>query len=126
MAIEPGVVSIGEYLSTSYRPDCDFIEGQLRERNVGEMDHSDAQSSCVVYVRTQRPGFWAVTEVRVQVRSNRFRVPDVAIVRGGKPRTRIFTTPPLVIVEVLSPDDRVASLQERIDEYLAFGTPCVW
>ena len=34
------LVSVREYLSTSYRPDCDYIDGVVLERNVGEKDHS--------------------------------------------------------------------------------------
>lgn len=65
-------------------------------------------------------------EVRVQVAATRFRVPDVTIIRGGKPRGRIITTPPIAVVEVLSPDDRASEVQERIDDYLNFGIPAVW
>jgi len=67
-----------------------------------------------------------VVEVRVQVKPERFRIPDVSIVRGGKPASRIFISPPEVAVEVLSPDDRVPETQSKIDDYLAFGIPCVW
>src|SRR5678815_1932235 len=77
-------IPVAEYLSTTYHPDCDYVDGQLQERNAGEMDHGDAQASCVVYVRTKCTGFWAVTEVRVQLRPDRFRIPDVSIVRGGQ------------------------------------------
>ena len=38
------VVSIEEYLSTSYRPDCDYVDGEVRERNLGEYPHSNLQS----------------------------------------------------------------------------------
>ena len=34
------LVPLSEYLETSYRPDCDYLEGELLERNVGEWDHS--------------------------------------------------------------------------------------
>ena len=37
-------VSLDEYLNTSYRPDCDFLEGEILERNVGEWDHSRLQA----------------------------------------------------------------------------------
>jgi Uma2 family endonuclease len=30
------------------------------------------------------------------------------------------------VVEVLSPDDRAGAVQEKIDDYLAFGIPYVW
>ena len=120
------LVPLSEYLGTIYHPDCDYVEGILEERNVGEMSHGDAQGRTYLYVQTQTHGFWAVVEVRVQIRADRFRIPDVTIVRGGMPSGHIFTEPPEVAVEVLSPDDRAANIQEKIDDYLAFGVSCVW
>jgi Uma2 family endonuclease len=119
-------VPLSEYLSTIYHPDCDYIEGSLQERNVGEISHGWAQTALVVYACTQTRGFWSCVEVRVQIKADRFRVPDVTIVRGGKPSGRIVTAPPEVAVEVLSPEDRAAVIQEKIDDYLGFGVPCVW
>jgi hypothetical protein len=37
------VVPLAEYLETSYRPDCEYLEGELLERNAGEWDHSRLQ-----------------------------------------------------------------------------------
>jgi len=34
------LVSVDEYLHTSYDPDCDYVDGAIVERNVGERDHS--------------------------------------------------------------------------------------
>jgi len=34
--------------------------------------------------------------------------------------------PPEVAVEVLSPEDRSADVQDKIDDYLQFGIPTVW
>ena len=64
--------------------------------------------------------------VRVQVQATRFRVPDVSVVLGPRPEGRIIRTPPLLAIEVLSPDDRASDLQEKIDDYLAFGAVAVW
>jgi hypothetical protein len=71
-------VSIEEYLNTSYRPDCDYVDGEVRERNVGEWDHSRMQSRLLVYlsVHEEEWGIAAVVEQRVQVRPDRYRVPD--------------------------------------------------
>ena len=38
------LISVTEYLATSYRPDVDYLDGQLVERNVGEFDHSRLQA----------------------------------------------------------------------------------
>lgn len=120
------LVPVSEYLEQTYDPDCEYIEGILQERNVGEIGHSDAQSAVNAYIRYQVKGFWSGVEVRVQIKADRFRIPDVTIVRGGKPSGRIITAPPEVVVEVLSPDDRMADIMDKIDDYLAFGIPCIW
>lgn len=44
------VVPVQEYLSTSYRPDCEYLDGTLLERNVGEWDHSKLQARMIVYL----------------------------------------------------------------------------
>jgi Uma2 family endonuclease len=121
------LVPVEEYLSTNY-PDGDreYLEGQILERNMGEVDHSDLQTTLAVFFRAHCPGFWAGVEARVQVKARRFRVPDVCLVPGGKPKTRTVTTPPFLVVEVLSPQDRMSEMQERIDDYLAFGVKYVW
>lgn len=120
------LIPLSEYLSRTYDPDCEYLEGELKERNVGEVGHSDAQSSVLLYVRTTARGFWAGVEVRVQVRPDRYRIPDVAVVCGAKPSVPVIVTPPDTVVEILSPDDRASDLQDKIDDYLAFGIPCVW
>ena len=120
------LVPLSEYLGQTYHPDCDYVEGVREERNVGVMKHGAAQTALASYVLYRISVFWAVVEVRVQVKADRFRVADVTIVRGGMPAEDIFTTPPEVAVEVLLPEDRIAAIQERIDDYLGFGIPCVW
>jgi hypothetical protein len=31
------LVPVSEYLATAYRPDCDYVDGQLQKRNLGEL-----------------------------------------------------------------------------------------
>jgi hypothetical protein len=38
------LVSIQEYLNTSYRPDRDYVDGVVLERNFGEYDHARLQT----------------------------------------------------------------------------------
>jgi Uma2 family endonuclease len=122
------LVSVEEYLRTSF-PDADreYIDGRIVERNVGEVDHSDVQTAIAHYLRTHyKKRVWAGVEVRVQVKKTRFRIPDVTVMLDAKPVERIIRQPPLVAVEVLSPDDRAGDLEEKINDYLAFGIPYVW
>ncbi len=39
---------------------------------------------------------------------------------------QIFTTPPFICIEILSKDDRLSGMQDRIKDYLTFGVPHVW
>jgi Uma2 family endonuclease len=122
------IVPVSEYLRTSYSPDCDYVDGEVQERNLGELDHSDLQlrflellsaSPNKTYVR-------ANPEVRVQVGPTRFRVPDVCVRRVPALREQIIRTPPLLCVEILSPEDRASRIREKVRDYLDMGVPEVW
>jgi hypothetical protein len=39
------LVSVQEYMATSYRPDRDFVDGELQKRNLGELEHSLLQGA---------------------------------------------------------------------------------
>ena len=121
----PVLVSEEEYLHSSYDPDCDYVDGVVEERNVGETDHSAVQIAVAAYFYERRKQ-WGVTvlpEQRVQVSPTRFRVPDVCVVVGPKPKEQIIRTPPLICIEILSPDDRLSRVRERLNDYLRFGVP---
>ena len=122
------LVSVDEYLSTSYRPDCDFLEGVVLERNTGEYDHARVQAKFVaIFDRNEQQ--WkvrTVVEQRVQVTRERFRIPDVCLLRGDAPVEQIIRHALLLCVEVLSKDDRMSAMQDRIDDYFAMGVACVW
>jgi len=127
MASAPTLVSVEEYLRTSYSPDCDYVDGVVEERNLGERDHSWIQAKLIILLmsRFRETGIAAMPEWRVQTRPSRFRIPDVTVVKG-KPDEKILTKPPLLCIEILSPDDRLSRVNSRIKEYLDFGVPAVW
>ncbi len=122
------LVPVEEYLGTTYRPDCDYVDGEVLERNVGEHDHSDLQSEFAHNFRTRRKQWkvHAVVEQRVQVAERRYRIPDVCVVAGGGPYPPIYNAPPFICIEILSKKDTLASTQDRIDDYLKFGVRYVW
>jgi Uma2 family endonuclease len=74
----------------------------------------------------KRFGVRALPEQRVQVKPTRYRIPDVCVLRAGAPREEVITHPPLLWIEVLSKDDSMSSVMERVEEYLAMGVPYVW
>jgi Uma2 family endonuclease len=122
------LVSLEDYLSTSYRPDREYIDGAIVERNLGESDHSSLQLALGTYL-FNRQREWiirALSEQRVQVKKTCFRIPDLCVIRGREPLPPIITQPPFICIEILSRDDTMDSMQEKIDDYLAFGVPYVW
>ena len=85
------LVPVEEYLSTTYEPDCEYVDGILVERNVGERHHSDWQGRLMIYLGSleEKLGIHVFPEWRVQVRANRFRVPDLTVVAGQVPEDPI-------------------------------------
>ena len=128
MSALPALVSVEEYLRTAYRPDCDYVDGVLMERNVGEKSHAILQKRMLLYLeqRSTLWGIFVIQETRIQVSPTHFRVPDVCVIAGPEPDEEIFTRPPFLCIEILSPEDRMTRMQTKIDDYLAFGVSYVW
>ncbi len=121
-------VSLKEYLLGDYRPDVDFVDGELEERNVGEDDHSALQRALIYYFQPRRTE-WnvrVVQEVRMRISETRYRVPDVCLTSLEFPREQIITRPPLAVIEILSPKDRFRSFEERVGDYFEMGVPHIW
>jgi Uma2 family endonuclease len=120
--------SIEQYLNTSYHPDREFVDGLVVERNLGENTHSRLQTALIVclHARSALNGIKVFPGVRVQVRPTRIRVPDVTVIKNSQFQGEIFENPPHLCVEVLSKDDTMDYMQEKIDDYLHFGVPYIW
>ena len=76
----------------------------------------------------RREKVWGISVVpgqRVQVSPTRFRIPDVCVVLG-EPREQIFCTPPFICIEILSSEDRIARMNDRLADYFSFGVAYVF
>jgi Uma2 family endonuclease len=126
--ITRSAVSVEEYLHSGYEPDMDYVEGELIERNMGEKDHGRLQFKIAMWIEIhcRNAGIFQFIEQRIQVSERRFRVPDVCVYVGTEPNDQVFHTPPLVCIEILSPDDRVARIRDKIRDYMRFGVRYVW
>jgi Uma2 family endonuclease len=63
---------------------------------------------------------------RVQVAPTRFRIPDICVLLASDPRDPIVRRAPFLCVEILSPEDRVSRLNERLSDYFQMGVRYVW
>ena len=121
-------VSLNEYLRTDYEPDCDYVDGELEERNVGEKEHSAVQAFFIKWfaVYEEQWGLEVCPEIRMRVSPTRVRIADLAIVPVNSSYEGVLTTPPVAVIEVLSPEDRVSRYQQRLDDYRAMGVANIW
>ena len=122
------LISEHDYLRASYEPDCEFEDGVLIERNVGTKDHGKLQRALIVYFHARRKS-WNINvfpEQRIRIREGRYLIPDICIVSGPEPPEQVFQTPPLLVIEILSPDDRMLRVNDKVRQWRDFGVPYVW
>lgn len=120
--------TVREYLRTSWSPDREYVDGRIEERNLGEKEHSIIQRYLTVLFAIKR-GEWGAEvfpELRTQTQTTRFRVPDVLVMRAADKFERYVTAPPLIAVEILSPEDTLRAMQAKAAEYRLFGVENIW
>lgn len=121
-------IPLSEYLTTSYEHDPEWVDGELRERGMPDEYHSAIQMFFIAYFERLRRELHVRVrpELRLRVAEDRYRIPDVALLREAAPFTRVAKEAPVLCIEVLSPDDRASDLQEKIADYLAMGVAAIW
>jgi Uma2 family endonuclease len=121
-------IPIELYLHSSYEPDADYVDGEIQERHVGEFDHNAVQKALLVwfYLREQQWQVKIIQEQRMRVSATRVRIPDSCVYGNDFQVEQVFTRPPLICIEVLSPEDRHLRIQERITDYIHFGVKNIW
>ena len=124
----PALLTLEEYLRTSYHPDCDFVDGVLEERNVGEYEHNNLQAALIAWFFARGPewNIRVLPEQRTRVGETRVRVPDVCLIPRHGTIERVRVTPPLVCIEIQSPEDRTSRTVRVLNDYLAMGVPNLW
>jgi Uma2 family endonuclease len=65
-------------------------------------------------------------EQRTRLRSGNVRLPDVSVFPRDLPIEQVYTRAQLIVIEVLSPEDRQSKVQERIADYIDFGVANIW
>jgi Uma2 family endonuclease len=126
MAVVPTItlVSADEYLTSSYHPDMEFVDGALVERGVPTISHGLLQHVLCVYLDAFRTEFEfePLPAVRTQiVERARYRIPDVMLCPLPVPAGIIMTSAPWAVIEILSPEDRFSDVVARFQDYKKIG-----
>ncbi|MGH9605142.1 MAG: Uma2 family endonuclease [Terracidiphilus sp.] len=121
-------VPLEVYLSSSFEPDAEFVNGAIEERPMGEWSHANWQAAILEFFRSRRTewSIRAAAELRVQVSEGNFRVPDVTILDRTLPIEQVITHPPIAVFEILSPEDTVSRMMAKLADYERMGIPSIF
>ena len=127
MATLKASVPVEEYLHMSFEgSDCEFAFGQIVERSVGEKPHSRAQKRLIELFSRAGARLHAFPELRLKLAAELFRIPDLSVFADREPDEDVPSTPPLVVIEIVSRDDRYTDILKKLDEYRSWGVPNIW
>ncbi|HWE86482.1 MAG TPA: Uma2 family endonuclease [Terracidiphilus sp.] len=128
MAAATSLITVDEYLKTTADPDCEYVAGKIETRPAPLLDHSDWQAVLLHFFGSRRLNLniRALPSLRMRVAPDRFRVPDVAVLSRLAPREQIVTHPPLAVFEILSPEDSMTRMLEKLADYERMGIGAIW
>jgi Uma2 family endonuclease len=122
------LVPVEEYLRMSFEgPDPEYLDGELVERNLGGKSHGSAQAKLAIYFgkHDDRFPFKVITELHLRLAPSRIRIADVAVFLE-EPVDEIPSTPPLIVMEIVSPGDRYIEIHKKLQEYHRWGVRHIW
>src|SRR5947209_20420560 len=112
-----------QYLAPHYEREPEYVHGAIVERALPNRIHGRLQQRLGLLL--DRAGYCCV-EVRVRLAPDIYRLPDVSLFEGSGPTELVPSSPPMVVVEVISPDDTYHELLEKCEEYRVWGVPNIW
>ena len=126
MAGSSTLVPVEEYLSTNYRPNCDYIDGVLRQKPMATWKHGLLQSRLAQLVNQGFPQFVAGSEITVKIRAGKYLVPDLIVQRRDRIQDPYPTDPVHLCIEILSPEDMMSEALAKCEECHAWGVETAW
>jgi Uma2 family endonuclease len=115
-------ITAEQYLSTPYEWEPEFVGGEIVERPLPTKRHSKIRQRLSVLLDSVGCCY---PELRIRVAQDRYRIPDLCVF-NEEPEDEVPATPPLLVIEILSPDDRHHELMEKLEEYRAWGVANIW
>jgi Uma2 family endonuclease len=122
-------VAPAEYLSTSFDgPDREYVRGEIVERGMPDYLHGRTQARLNARFEGLRLShrLFVCSETRMRLAPDLYRIPDVAVFAETEPDEPVPGRPPLVVVEIISPDDRYSDVLEKLAEYRQWGVRHIW
>jgi Uma2 family endonuclease len=121
------VVPLDEYLQNIDNTRCEYVDGILIDKPVPTWMHAALQAWISVLIMRGWPQYIAGGEVHSRLRETEFRLPDVAVqLRDIAQKEGYAKQPPLLCVEILSPEDRLGATFAKCERYHDWGVPTSW
>jgi len=117
-----------DYLRMTFEHDAEFVHGDIVERKMPDYIHGRIEYllSFEFGRVAQAHALYPCVEVRMKVAPDTYRIPDFAVFTGASPEQRVPETPPVVVVEIVSQDDRYSDLMQKLEEYRVWGVQNIW
>jgi len=129
-------LSPDEYLKNVFKQwpgdwegDFDYVDGVLVRHDWGDSPHARMHTELLGWFFNHEHE-WSIrglVSLTLQITPTRFRVPDLVLYdREVNAKTFEMTMAPLVVMEVLSPEDTVMLVAAREAAYRQMGIPHTW
>lgn len=116
-----------EYLRTSFpNPDREFRDGILIKRAIPDWYHARAHAKLLVYFGNLGLDIDVLPSLRVKLRPGRHVVPDVVVFWPAEPEGSVPDRLPLIAIEILSEDERMSKVRDKLEEYVQVGVAHIW
>lgn len=126
MATVTTPISVEEYLRTDYQPNCEYIDGVLRQKPMPTRKHGVIQARIARLLSEGFPDFEAGSEITVRIRAEKYLVPDLIAQRRDHIQDPYPTEPVHLCIEILSPDDRLSEVLAKCEDYHDWGVETTW
>src|SRR5580698_2228269 len=121
-------ITAGQYLHMTFEHDAEYVHGEIVERSMPDNVHSLIQFLILMEIGRliQSHPLFPRPELRLRLEPRVYRIPDISVFGGKPPRESVPSTPPLLVIEILSKDDRHHNLMQKLEEYRIWGVPNIW
>jgi Uma2 family endonuclease len=124
------LVSVEEYLRTSYEPNCEYLDGVLAPKAMPDIIHSTFQMLLIMFFRSQSERFrrlLGLPELHIKITATRFRIPDIVGIAElpADVRYPAADRPPLFTIEIASKEEPWTELHDKLTDHLAMGVGTV-
>ena len=117
-----------DYLRMTFEHDAEFVHGDIVERPLPDYTHARIQ--CLVTFEfgkaAQVHALYPYPGLRLKVAPDVYRIPDLTVFALSPPREAVPEKLPLVVIEIVSKDERYSALMLKLEEYRQWGIPNIW